>query len=243
MKPLVILILGMLSSHLSGQVKVEKVGAFVGMHRVIASYNYLVDGDWRRKRRSLKRHRIGAKATYPIAGRISLETGLLIDNLIFRKDEDRPSYFIYDRDNALILLEHHIVKIGVPITLLLRTYQTEECVTFIKLTCNNQAMVYEQEQFLEETTDAISTRSTAISDMSSSRSGFDFSNTDIEFSFGTYFNIRGVDAQFAIEPKFSLYNYVATNSINTSNDLNLYDAHSRIYGAIGIELTMYKVIQ
>jgi hypothetical protein len=243
MKLLVVFILFSSTCHVYGQVRIEKVGAYTGIHRVTSSYNYLKDNDWIKKKRTLTRQRIGAKITYPIAGRLSIETGLLLDNLSFKKNIDRTSYYAYNSDSAIILQQHQMIKMGVPLSFLFHTYQTEACVTYIKLTFNNQVMVYEQEQFLEKATDAFNTRSTSASEMNNSGSGFDFSNSDIEFSFGTYFNIKGVDAQFSLEPKFSLYNYVAENSVNSRPDLKLYDAHTRIYGAIGFEVTMYKVIE
>jgi len=191
----------------------------------------------------LVNQRIGGKVLFPLLGRFSLESGLFLDKLSYKNKDDHPSSYIIDSDNVLSIDKHTMIKLGVPLNLLCRTYQTEACVTFLKLTWNNSVMIHEQEKFVEEFNDDFSTQSRSASMLSNSQSGFDFSNSELEFSFGTYLRVNGIDAQFAIEPKFSIYNYVAANTVNTRPDLNLYEAHARIYGSMGIELTMYKIIE
>jgi len=242
MKPLVIVLLCIVSCDLSGQFRIEKIGVVAGVHRITASYNHLKDDYWIKKSRSLTRLRVGSKVSYPLIGRLSMEAGVLLDNLAFYNRGDRVSYYMVGTDNELTIEQHSMVKLGVPLTLLLRTYQTEACVTFVKLTFNNQITVYEKEQF-GKMIGEYNARYTASSQLSNSRSDFNFSNSDLEFSFGTYLNIKGIDAQFALEPKFSLVNYIAANEVNTSPDLKLYDGHTRIFGAIGFEVTIYKLIE
>ncbi|MDA8692687.1 hypothetical protein N9L92_01405 [Saprospiraceae bacterium] len=129
---------------------------------------------------------MGSKITLPIGLRFSLETGLLLDNLSYKSADESNSYIIFNNNNALSLEQHDMVRVGVPITFLFRAYKTEACVTFLKLTLNNQVMVYENERFSQETTDAFNTQSSYVTELSNSQSGFDFSNSDVEFSFGTY---------------------------------------------------------
>ena len=242
MKFLVFVLILFFSFDLSGQVRIEKMGLMVGVHRVTASYNYLKHNKSIKKERTLLRQRIGAKITLPLGRRFSFETGLLLDNIIFKKDEGSDSFIIFNNVNFLSLIQHNMIKLGAPMTLLFRTYQTEACVTFLKLTWNNQVMVYEKERYREGTQDAFGVTSSFESILSNSQSGFDFSNSDLELSFGTYFSIESFNAQIAIEPKFSFYNYTTNNGVNTLPEINLYDNHSRILGAIGLEVTMYKFL-
>jgi len=134
MKQLISILLSVISINITGQIRIEKIGVSAGIHRVTSSYSHYKGENWGKKYRTLVNQRIGGKILFPLLGRFSLESGLFLDKLYFKNKDDNPSSYIIDSDNILSIDQHTMIKLGVPLTLLCRTYQTEACVTFLKLT-------------------------------------------------------------------------------------------------------------
>jgi len=221
------------SDGLSSQIELTKLGVHASVFRNINEYNSN-NSSWRSSNDINIKMRLGAEAYLDVPGRFSFTTGLHFDYM----SSEFPRQFHIENDLHAELQEHNIVNMGIPLGIVLRTFTTRSCATYIKLNLINNFTVFESEQYTYFSDEnKLVTRTTGLS---SNSIKLDYYSTDIEFGFGTFWEIPWLKAQLSIEPKFSFLQFVNSNKVDNMQSTQLYDSYTGVYSSLGLQITMYK---
>jgi len=188
---------------------------------------------------------------------MSFETGLQFDHNKYDfnpKEKDRLGVAqasptnknsniikVYGDDQLNIFLnKHEYVNATVPMSLTIRTYISNSCVTYVRLGINHSFTLFESQDFEEDRMGAdIMIRSQA-SEMDEKQFGFDYFGSDFEFSFGNFWNIKSLNAHLCIEPKVTLFSFRQANNSLSHPLVNVSPQSNFAFSSLGFEVMLYK---
>lgn len=226
---------------LNSQALIERIGVSIGVFR--SQIDYTVDdlGFSRRMGKLFTAQRLAYRQSSYINRRLDLETGLNIDFLNIQEAEKGELYYYqFDERRTAALVKHQQLFIGIPVGIVYRTFETASCVTYLKLSMNNKFRVYENEDFETEKVNGGSFLRNGESYYDHDQWSFEYAGYDMEFSFGTFWTIDGINARFCLEPKISLFSFVTANKLNRDESEYLHSSYANVFSNMGVELVIFK---
>lgn len=247
---LMIIIILFQISEAQGQIKAEKIGLVVSAKKAIQSYND-PSGEFQIKKDYLM-NRIGGRVSFGLNCRFSFDTGLYLDhhniNLISKAGKELFSQSKSEdglelRSTSLKknhLTNHAMVNTTIPLNLMYRTFVSNSCVTYLRLSYNHSFNFYESERYADEfvLSDVLNKQETPS--LNADSFGFNYFGSDIEFAFGNFWNLKKLNAHLCIEPTITLLSKRTSNHAIEDHGLVLYDKHQNAFSAIGFEVMLYK---
>ncbi len=232
------------SNQLLSQQNLEKFGFYIGLNQLQKSYktNHRNPGVDRifNKNLNQRRIRIGTRAQWNISNRFSYEGGAFLDNTF--KSDNRHAIVTVD-EKRYRFNTHNTISVGASNALVFRSYVSNKCVTYLKLSANTSFKLAEGQGF-EEVNDITNQDQFSIEKLAFQEDfragGFDYFETSIDFSFGTYFKLPNENFQFLIEPRFSLWRHQKNSTLAIQPNESISDIENHIYGSLGLELSIVR---
>jgi len=233
-----------------GQIHAEKMGLVVSSKKALQSYND-ADSPFMSKKDYVM-NRLGGRVSFALNCRLSFDTGLYFDhhqiNLasknnkgLFKRGKSAEGVQLRNITEQNSFLESHtMLNTTIPFNIMFRTYISNSCVTYLRLSYNHSFNIYESEDYSDVYSGDDLFLKTQKNELDSEAFGFKYYGSDVEFAFGNFWNLKKLNAQLCIEPTITLVSNRTQNTAIEDPSLVLYDKHQRAFSAIGFEVMLYK---